>query len=271
MDRTLKHRINAGRVAVRQQIDFFRKQLGEVPSEWKEDETRVTFADFAISERVFAQLRRDFPQDDFCSEESNPMDEVLQLDSRYAWVLDPIDGTNNYATGFPVCAISLALLEKGHPVYGIIYDLARDRILQGGPGIGLYDGCRKASIKDAPLDRTTIVGVHFPLPEDWYGAMKPVLRTHRVRATGSGALNLALTAVGLFDGCMDHKVKVWDIAAAYALLVAGGGQFHFVSDSVFPLETFHVDTPKIRYFAGTPAFCRMVRECLDGPEPYRAG
>ena len=63
-DLQLRHRINAGRVAVKAQTAFFGRQFGQVASEWKADDTRVTFADFAISENVFAALRRDFAEDD---------------------------------------------------------------------------------------------------------------------------------------------------------------------------------------------------------------
>ena len=104
----LKHRVNAARVAVLDQVEFFTRYFGEVNSEWKPDDTRVTFADFAISERIIAELRSSFPEDDFCSEESNPQDECITLSGKYAWILDPIDGTNNYALGIPMCAISLA-------------------------------------------------------------------------------------------------------------------------------------------------------------------
>ena len=73
----MRHRINAGRVAVRDQVPFFGRQFGDVSSEWKEDDTRVTFADFAISEKIFAELRQNFPQDDYCSEEASPLDEPV--------------------------------------------------------------------------------------------------------------------------------------------------------------------------------------------------
>ena len=112
-DGQLRHRINAGREAVKAQTAFFGRQFGQVASEWKEDDTRVTFADFAISENVFAALRRDFVEDDYCSEEASPQDEVIDLGEGFAWIIDPIDGTNNYALGFSVCAISLALLHDG--------------------------------------------------------------------------------------------------------------------------------------------------------------
>lgn len=261
MDKTLRHRVNAARVAVKSQISFFARQFGEVPSEWKEDETRVTFADFAISERIIAELRNMFPEDDYCSEESNPLDDSMPLEARYAWVLDPIDGTNNYAIGIPFCGISLALLKQGEPVYGIIHDFARNRLIQGGPGHGLFDGSRRIQpLKDRPFPpRTGIVGMHFPLPQASYDRLGPLLTAYRVRSLGSGALNLAYTALGFLDGSADFRVKVWDIAAAYALVRAAGLEFHPLSEPVFPLKTFHQKAPSTPYAAGTRAFCEAFR------------
>ena len=141
-DSGLRHRINAGRVAVRDQIAFFGRQFGQVASEWKEDDTRVTFADFAISEKLFAALRRDFAGDDFCSEESSPLDEELVLDADFGWMVDPVDGTNNYALGFPICAISLALLHRGTPVYGF-YDHSTGFLYEVGQDMA-FSVARKA-------------------------------------------------------------------------------------------------------------------------------
>ncbi|MDP0499216.1 MAG: inositol monophosphatase family protein [Verrucomicrobiota bacterium JB022] len=261
MDKVLRHRVNAGRVAVQQQVDFFRKQFGQVPSEWKEDETRVTFADFAISERVFTELRNSFPEDDYCSEESNPLDEVSTLHARYAWVLDPIDGTNNYALGIPFCAISLALLKDGVPVYGILYDFSQDWILEGGPGHGLWRNGKRFTPPPHAFERKDgVVGLHFPIPDRFYDAMRPLLTRYRARVMGSGALNLAYTALGLMDGCIDFKVKVWDIAAASALVAAVGGQIHYLQGPAFPLKHFHVRSPLVPYVGGSAAFCDWVAQ-----------
>jgi myo-inositol-1(or 4)-monophosphatase len=255
----LRHRINAGRVAVESQVAFFRAQLGRVASEWKEDATRVTFADFAISEKIFAALRRDFPQDDFCSEESSPADEVLELEADFAWILDPIDGTNNYAMGMPTCAISLAILEAGMPVYGIIYDHARDCLIEGGPGFGVLDARRRASLKDEPLGRASAIGGHFPVPPAQEELYWPIFSRYRVRAIGSGALNLAYTATGYFDGSIDHSVKMWDIAAAAALIRAQGTSLRFLAGAnTFPLTHFHVNSVASPYYAGSPAFLEMM-------------
>jgi myo-inositol-1(or 4)-monophosphatase len=260
MDQAIRHRINAARVAIRNQLDLFGSQFGNVASDWKADDTRVTFVDFAISEKIFAELRHSFDKDDFCSEESNPLDEVMPMKARYAWVLDPIDGTNNYAMGFTHCAISLALLKQGTPVYGLIYDHSRRELIEGGPQCELLVNGRKATPQIRPFDRRQgVIGMHFPLISEDAKKLHPLITEYRIRSTGSGALNLAYTALGRLDGCFDHKVKVWDIAAAWALVQCTGREFHFLAgDEVFPLKEFHVDAPQLRYCAGGREFCDLI-------------
>jgi len=262
MDQALRHRVNAGRTALKAQVDFFRSQFGQVPSEWKADDTRVTFADFAISERIFTDIRRSFPDDNFCSEESSPSDEVLDLKSaRHTWVLDPIDGTNNYAQAIPFCAISLALLRDGEPVYGLLYDLSRDRLVQGGPGEGLFEGCRKIVPAEVPFtQREGLVGAHFPFPAKHLDTLAPLMSTYRLRTLGSGALNITYTALGIFDGVFDFKVKIWDIAAGLAFLKAVGYEVIFLAEDPFPMKTFHVDAPLLPYVAGSPDFMRWWKK-----------
>ena len=258
-DLQLRHRINAGRVAVKAQTAFFGRQFGQVASEWKADDTRVTFADFAISENVFAALRRDFPEDDYCSEEANPLDEVLTLAAGFAWVIDPIDGTNNYALGFPVCAISLALLHDGMPVYGFIYDYSTDALLEGGAGFGLQRNQKTMNRDRMAADAQTMLGLHFPIDLELLDKLKPLLAKYRVRCLGSGALSAAYVATGYLTGVVDFRVKVWDIAAAYALCAGAGVAFKFLEASPFPLRAFHPQMDFCPYLAGTAAVCEELQ------------
>ena len=258
-DLQLRHRINAGRVAVKAQTAFFGRQFGQVASEWKADDTRVTFADFAISENVFAALRRDFPEDDYCSEEANPLDEVLTLGAGFAWVIDPIDGTNNYALGFPVCAISLALLHDGMPVYGFIYDYSTDALLEGGAGFGLQRNQKTVNRDRMAADAQTMLGLHFPIDLELLDKLKPLLAKYRVRCLGSGALSAAYVATGYLTGVVDFRVKVWDIAAAYALCAGAGVAFKFIEASPFPLRAFHPQMDFCPYLAGTEAVCEELQ------------
>ena len=261
-DVKLRHRINAGRVAINSQRAFFKRQFGQVASEWKEDATRVTFADFAISENLLVALRRDFSEDVYCSEEANPQDEVQVLDSEFAWVVDPIDGTNNYALGFPVCAISLALLHEGVPVYGFVYDYSTDSLLEGGEGAGVFRKQKKMLRTHRSTDAQTMVGLHFPMDDKLLDCLKPLMTRHRVRCIGSSALSAALVATGYLAGVLDTRVKVWDIAAAYAICAGAGIEFKFTEKSPFPLKDFHPEMGYCPYFAGTEAFCKELEALL---------
>ncbi|MEM8867392.1 MAG: inositol monophosphatase [Verrucomicrobiota bacterium] len=256
LDAELRHRINAGRVAVKNQMAFFTRQFGEVASEWKADDTRVTFADFAISENVFAELRRDFPTDDYCSEEANPLDEVQSLSADFAWVIDPIDGTNNYALGFPVCAISLALLHEGEPFYGFIYDHGTRHIYEGGPDYGVFCDQKKLDRDRYAADAQTMIGLHFPMTAAQLAPLSGLMEKYRVRCLGSGALTALYVATGYLTGVVDHKVKVWDIAAAHAICLGAGVGFHFLNEesAPFPLKEFHPQLNFCPYAAGTDGF-----------------
>lgn len=263
MDTALRHRANAARVALRNQTAFFEAQRGRVSSDWKADDTRVTFADFAISEKIFEELRRSFPDDQFLSEESGLMDEVVSLESKYVWVLDPIDGTNNYALGMAACCISLALLKQGKPVYGLIYDGSTHELLEGGPGSLLQVNGKKHQSKIQPLEkRSGIIALHFPLPARRCDDLSGLLETYRIRSLGSAALHLAYVALGRLDGAVDERVRIWDVAAACALLAASGKEIRFFDDPPFPVRTFALDTPFIRYYAGTPDFLELVQNRL---------
>jgi len=260
----LRHRINAGRVAIRDQTAFFGRQFGQVASEWKADDTRVTFADFAISEKLAAELRRDFPHDDFCSEEASPLDETLVLEADFAWVLDPVDGTNNYALGFPICAISLALLYQGRPVYGFIYDHSTASLYEGGPAHQLLRNQQKIQRDATAAQAQTMVGAHFPMQLELQAKLAPLLAKYRIRSFGSAALSATYVATGYLTGAIDYRVKLWDIAAAYALCAAAGLGWTFVAGSPFPVSSFHPHQGNCPYYVGTPALIEEFRVLLAG-------
>ncbi len=263
MDKALRHRVNAARVAVKNQIGFFRELFGQVVSEWKADETRVTFADYAITEKLFSELRRSFAEDQFISEESVPMDEVVEMDSRYAWILDPIDGTNNYALGMAACAISLALLKEGVPIYGLIYDGSTGQLIEGGPGHGIQvDGRKYTPIERTFEERAGIIGMHFPLPSRRAESLAPLMETYRVRSLGSAALQLAYVALGRLDGSLDENVRVWDVAGAVAILGASGREIRFLSEAPFPLRKLDMQADYIRYIAGTKEIMERLENWL---------
>jgi len=257
-------RIAAAQRAVLAQTELLHRDFGRVKSEWKADGTRVTAADLAISTGIVAALHGQFPDDDVFSEElaGGPVPATKQ----FAWVLDPIDGTNNFALGIAHCAISLALLEHGRPIYGVVYDLARRKLIHGGPGHGLFDGDRPAKARAQPLDGQTVVGFHTPYDKRHAPDARLLVENFKIRALGSSTLHLAYVAIGVLDATVDHNVKVWDIAAAVALCAAGGAQVEFLNGEQFPLRQFDPAMGRIMYIAGSPEICTKLRELLGyGP------
>lgn len=266
----LSARIDAAQRAVLAQTTLFHRDFGRCQSQWKTDGSRVTAVDMAISEGIVAELRAQFPDDDFFSEELAAVDAPIARTKRFAWILDPIDGTNNYALGIAHCAISLGLLENGAPAYGVVYDLARRKLIRGGPGLGLFDGDRAARVlPDAPAT-DMLLGFHSPYDKSHAGEAATLVQNFKIRGLGSSTLHLAYVAVGILGGTVDHNVRIWDIAAAVALCVAGGGQVQFLNSPQFPLQEFDLNMRRIFYVAGNPAVCARLRELLGKAEIAQA-
>ncbi|MEY2882116.1 MAG: hypothetical protein RLZZ15_4496 [Verrucomicrobiota bacterium] len=256
-------RIAAAQSAVRAQTALLHAEFGRAESRWKGDGTRVTAVDVAISENIFRELAAQFPADQFLSEELADTTAPIPVTARFAWVLDPIDGTNNFALGLPNCAISLALCEAGEPVYGVVYDLGRRVLLCGGPGFGARDGERAMRVGAAAFSRETLVGFHSPSDKTLLPMASGVLSEFKIRGLGSATLHLAYVAAGILDGCVDFNVKIWDLAAAIPLVRAAGGEVRFLNGEQLPIRFFDLKMKGIVYVAGSTAMCDRL-EALMG-------
>ncbi|MCF7686769.1 MAG: inositol monophosphatase [Cephaloticoccus sp.] len=255
-------RIAAGRQAVLAQTELLHREFGRARSHWKADGTRVTTTDLEISKSIFAALETQFADDQFFSEESAQLGAPIAVTTRFSWLLDPIDGTNNFALGIPHCAIGLALLQDGEPIYGFVYDSARRVLIHGGPGFGVWDGGHPAQRTGLPLERQSVVGFHSPY-DTAYAAHAAILTNHfKIRSLGTSTIHLAYVGIGLFDAVVDHNVKVWDIAAAVPLVLAAGGVVDYISPSPFPLREFDLQMGRIFYVAGDPTVIPQLRALL---------
>ncbi len=262
MSAEIESRIDAALAVVRSQTGTLHDGFGRSTTSWKSDGTRVTSADLAISAAILAELGRRFPADQAFSEEMPGADRPAAVTARFCWVLDPIDGTNNYAAGIPFCAISLALLEDGAPVFGVVYDMARRSLIRGGPGRGAFDGDRPVRVSPRDPDPGSLVGIHSPYDQAFAPQAEAVIRAFKLRGLGSSTLHLAYVGIGLLDGVVDHNVRVWDIAAAHAIALGGGAEVDYLRNGPFPLRSFTVTAPRIRYVAGNPAVCRRLKELI---------
>lgn len=261
-DEALRNRIEVARQAVMAQTALMHREFGRAHSNWKADGSRVTPVDIAISEALQATVLAAFPEDQFFSEELAHEGPAIPVSARFSWILDPIDGTNNYALGIAPCAISLALLEDGRPVYGFVYDLSRSKLIEGGPGFGVKDGGQVVKMRDEAPNPQSIVGFHSPFDKQFAAQAVKLLQETKIRGLGSSTLHLAYVAAGFFDGVVDHNVRLWDIAAAIPLVWANGGQTHFLNGDLFPFKEFNLNMPRIFYVAGGERMCAHLETLL---------
>lgn len=258
----IERRIAAAQQAVLAEADLLHREFGRAKPVIKHDGTKVTPVDIAISQHLQDAITRTFPEDQFFSEELAPTDAPVPVTARFVWVCDPIDGTNNYANGIIYCAISLALLEHGTPIYGVIYDMARRVLIHGGPGRGLWDGDRAVQGKTDAPNSHSLIGFHSPVEKIHASEGKRLIENFKIRGLGSSTLHLAYAAIGLLDGVVDHNNKVWDIAAACALCAESGTEIHYLENPPFPMREFTLKAKRIQYAAGNPAMVAKLREVI---------
>lgn len=258
----LLQRIEAAKRAVAAQVDLLHREFGRAESRWKSDGTRVTAVDIAISEGIFRDLRAQFPGDQFFSEELADCEAPIPVTAHFSWVLDPVDGTNNFALGIAHCAIALALCEQGVPIYGVVYDLSRRTMMHGGPGFGMHDGERTTKVNTAPATKETLIGFHSPFDKTLTPLAAGIISNFKIRGLGSATLHLAYVAAGLLDGCVDYNVKIWDLAAAIPLVRAAGGEVHFLNGEQLPMQQFDLKMRRIIYIAGSPQMCVRLRALM---------
>lgn len=262
-DPALHERIVAGHLAILAQVDYFRENFGSAESRWKKDGTRVTIVDETISRELFILLEKDFPSDDYCSEEEAETPEPIPTEAEFCWILDPVDGTNNYAVGVPECCISLGLLRHGIPVYGFIYDYGRDNLLQGGKEFGSIEGTTPVFAATELVNEKLTYCMHFPIPPQALKDLTPSLNIWRIRCPGSAAVGLANVATGRLDGCLEFRPKPWDCAAGYPICEGAGAKFHFLYDPVFPLQSFSPNMDSCPFRVGSQIFHQEVTNALQ--------
>ena len=262
-DPVLQDRILAGHQAILAQVEYFRANFGQTESRWKKDGTRVTIVDETISHELFLLLQKDFPHDDYCSEEEAETPQPIPTKAEFCWILDPVDGTNNYAVGIPECCISLGLLRHGMPVYGFIYDYGRDNLLQGGKGYGAIEGTNPVFAATELVNEKLTYCMHFPIPPKSLEALTPALGIWRIRCPGSAAVGLANVATGRLDGCLEYRPKPWDCAAGYPICEGAGAAFHFLGEPIFPLQSFSPTMSSCPFRVGSEIFHQEVIDALQ--------
>lgn len=207
---------------------------GEVLASWskrftvkeKSKSNLVTEADHESQRVIFEIVRGRFPEHGFLGEEEQ---EIVETDSPYCWIVDPLDGTSNYVHGFPYYAVSIGLTHEGEPIAGVIFDPNRDEMFTATKGGGSFlNGERIASSTTAEMEHTMAVA-SLPIaakPDDIAIArfLYVLQKVQTVQRTGSAALNLAYVASGRIDVFWSSSLKPWDMAAGALIVAEAGGK-----------------------------------------------
>ncbi len=195
---------------------------------YKQDGSVVTEADLSVQARLQQVLLDLSPQIPLLGEEMTEQEQASIIDDGTAtfWCLDPLDGTSNFASGIPFFSISLALIENGQPVIGIIYDPVRDECFTAGCGQGATLNDKPLRADDTPhesLSRCTAIIDFKRLPGDLAARLASNPPYSSQRSFGSVALDWAWLAAGRGQVYLHGKQKLWDYAAGWLILAEAGG------------------------------------------------
>jgi myo-inositol-1(or 4)-monophosphatase len=215
----------AARVAV-EAGGILRDAYGRVAAREKGPGDLVTEADFASQARIASRIAETYPDHTLLAEE-----EGARLDPArpWRWVVDPLDGTINFAHGFPFWCVSIALEHEGRLVVGVIHDPLRGATYAASEGSGATRDGRPLGVSASERLSQCLISTALPvnLGNDADREMAYMRRfsvgTHSLRRTGSSALNLALVASGACDVCYATAMNPWDAAAGVVLVREAGG------------------------------------------------
>jgi myo-inositol-1(or 4)-monophosphatase len=262
--------------------DFYERG---VTTEYKGDVDLVTEADRASEALIRRRLAEEFPEHGIYGEEGTRE----RMGGEYRWYVDPLDGTTNFAHGFPVFCVVLGLERRapglpvnrdGEMVAGVIYDPLRDELFSTERGNGAWLNGRPIHVSKAKKLQEALTATGFPSHKrhrspNVHFYQEITLRSHGVRRAGSAALDLAYVACGRLDGYWEFNLNPWDTSAGYLLVEEAGGTVthfdggKFTLDSREVLATNRLIFEEMKELFGT-MFAGKDLEPIPTPAEFRA-
>ncbi len=222
----------AGRVLAER---FGRRQL-KVTSKGEID--LVTEADLASERLIVERIRSHYPRHSILSEEAGEVAVVGGERAEWKWVIDPLDGTTNYAHGYPCFCVSIALEHEGEVVVGVVYDPVRDELFAAERGEGASLNGRRIRVSEVSDINRALLCTGFPYDVRERSNFARhftafIMNAQSVRRDGAAALDLAYVACGRFDGFWEEGLRPWDVAAGVLLVEEAGGRVTHYDGSPF--------------------------------------
>ncbi len=202
----------------------------------------VTEADHAAEKAIIAVIQNTYPDHFILSEETGE----IKSNSEYKWIIDPIDGTVNFANGIPICCVSIAVEKNGEMILGAVYAPILNEFYVAEKGMGAFLNDKKITVsnKTEVIRSCLVTGFPYTYLDSPRGPLQVFEELIRqgipVRRLGSAAIDLCWVAAGRFDGFYEHQLQAWDSAAGFLMVKEAGGE---VTD--FAGEKFSPYQPQI--------------------------
>ncbi|MDX1673127.1 MAG: inositol monophosphatase family protein [Balneolaceae bacterium] len=194
--------------------------------EFKGKNDLVTDADLETENLILEKLSEAFPDDQILAEETS---KNHILPEERTWMIDPIDGTTNFAHGFPVFCVSIALWEEQEAKIGVVLEVNKEELFHAVKGEGAYLNDRPISVSSVEDPQYAMIGTGFPyndlsLIKNYVRFFEWLLyRTQGIRRPGAASYDLCCVAAGRFDGFYEYSLNPWDVGAASIIVREAGG------------------------------------------------
>ena len=231
----------------------------------------VTEADQQAESMIIAAIHQQYPDHDILAEESP----ATHTGSPYRWIIDPLDGTTNYAHGYPVFCVSIALEWEGSCILGVVFNPMLEEMFVAGKGQGAFLNDKPIAVSQTTELFRSLLATGFPYDirltkennMDHFESM--AVKAQAIRRAGSAALDLAYVAAGRFDGFWELKLSPWDTAAGCLLVQEAGGVITDLQGEAFTLIAPHVVASNGKIHGQILSVLRGANEALD-PSDFRS-
>jgi myo-inositol-1(or 4)-monophosphatase len=220
--------------------ELIRERFGKFNKvEFKTNETNlVTEVDKAAEKIITDFVKKKYPSHGILAEESGQ----IKSGAEFLWIIDPLDGTTNFAHGLPVFSVSIGLQKNQNTISGVVYDVINDIAYTAEKGSGAFANNQKITVSSNNILRRSVLASGFPYnvaenPDNLLERFTEMTKLSRgIRRLGSAALDLSYVAKGVFDGYWEMNLNPWDICAGMLLVKEAGGRVSDFNDK--PIDIY---------------------------------